>query len=290
MVSRLVQNKQVNRLQQQFNHSQTRTFSSWKYLYFLHWLFRSAKHKRSQQVAYLVSDFPFCHIIDSLENSQVFIQQRSLILSEVTNLHIVSQCKCSLVLYLSHNTFHKRRLTFSILSHKSNFIATFYGKICITEHHMITISFAYSFHNNRITSASGWRREFESECRSIFFINFNKFQFLQHLYATLYLKCLTVCSFETFNKVFRFLNHLLLFFVLLHLLFTTFLTQYKILRIVYLIVVNTSHRHFNGTCSNIVDKLTVVTDNYHSLGTVNQKFFQPADRFNIQVISRLVQQ
>ena len=130
---------------------------------------------------------------------------------------------------LSHDTFYQRRLTFSVFPDESHFITTFNREIRIPEDNVVTIRLAYPFHNDRITAASGRRRKFKAKRRSIFFIHFNQFQLLQHLHTALYLKRLTVCSFETFDEIFRFLNHLLLLFVLLHLLFATFLTQHKIL-------------------------------------------------------------
>lgn len=46
-----------------------------KHLDLLHGLFGATEHEGTQQVAYLVADFPFCHIVDGLEYGQVLIQQ-----------------------------------------------------------------------------------------------------------------------------------------------------------------------------------------------------------------------
>ena len=154
----------------------------------------------------------------------------------------------------------------------------------------LPIGLPYSIHNDRIVAASGRWRELQAQRRGIFFIHFNDLQFFEHLHTALNLKRLAIRTLETFDEILRFLNHLLLFFVLLHLLFATFLAKNEVLRIVHLIVVDASHRHFNGAGGDAVHKLAVVADDNHRLGTVNQEVFQPLDGFNVEVIGRLVEQ
>ena len=70
---------------------------------------------------------------------------------------------------------------------------------------------------------------------------------------------------------------------------TPFFPQFQILRIVDFIIVNSSHRHFNGPGGNIVDKGFVVGDHHHCLTVADQKFLQPLDGIDIQVVGRFVQ-
>ena len=78
---------------------------------------------------------------------------------------------------------------------------------------------------------------------------------------------------ESFNK----LNSLVsaMNFVALRsnflLLFTSFFAQFKIFRVVYFVIVNTPHGYFNGTCGDVINKLTVVADYNYGFGTVNKK-------------------
>ena len=90
-----------------------------------------------------------------MKDRQVFIQQRSLILCKVADLNIMSQCECSFVLYLLHDTFHQRRLTLTVLSHKSHFITALDSERRIAEHYVVAIRLAYPVHNNRIIATSG---------------------------------------------------------------------------------------------------------------------------------------
>ena len=74
MVGRFVQYQQIHRLEQELYHGKTCALSTGKYLDFLHRFFGTTEHEGAQQVAYLVTDFPFGHIVDGLEYSQVLIQ------------------------------------------------------------------------------------------------------------------------------------------------------------------------------------------------------------------------
>ncbi len=61
------------------------------------------------------------------------------------------------------------------------------------------------------------------------------------------------------------------------------------MRVVYFIVVNATHRYFNGSRSNVVDKRPVVRNYDHCFGAIDQKIFEPLDGLDIHVIGRLIQ-
>ena len=96
--------------------------------------------------------------------------------------------------------------------------------------------------------------------------------------------------FVALDKVLRFSNKLLLLVVCLLLLFAAILTQLQILGIIHLIIINTSHRHFDGTCCNIIHEFAVVADYDNCFPVINKEIFQPLNRFNIQMIRRLIEQ
>ena len=139
MVGRLIQNQQIDRFQQKLDHRQPGTFSTGKHLDFLHGFFRSSEHESSQQIADLVADFSLRHIIDGLEYGQILVKKGSLVLGKITDLYIMSQCQCTFVIYLIHDTFHQSRLTLSVFTHKSNLISPFDRQIGIPEHDVVTI-------------------------------------------------------------------------------------------------------------------------------------------------------
>ena len=105
--------------------------------------------------------------------------------------------------------------------------------------------------------------------RRVFFIHFYEFEFLQHLHATLHLEGLRVRTLEAFDEVLSFLNHLLLFLPLLHLLLVAFRTKLEVLRVGHFIVVDSTHGYFNSTGSDIIHKLTVVADYNNSFSVID---------------------
>ena len=58
----------------------------------------AAEHKGAEQVAYLVADVALCYIVDGLEDGEVFIEQRGLVLRKIAYLHIVAELKIAFVL------------------------------------------------------------------------------------------------------------------------------------------------------------------------------------------------
>ena len=73
-------------------------------------------------------------------------------------------------------------------------------------------------------------------------------------------------------------------------LLTTLGTQHQILRVVHLIIIYATHCHLNGTCGDVIDKLAVVADYHHSLAVVDEELLEPADRLDIEVVRRLIEQ
>ena len=53
------------------------------------------------------------------------------------------------------------------------------------------------------------------------------------------------------------------------LLFSSFFSKLQIMRIIYLIIINSTHGYFNSTSSNIINKSPVVRYNHHRLGTIH---------------------
>ena len=155
---------------------------------------------------------------------------------------------------------------------------------------MVAVCLSYAFHDDRIAAAAGRRREFQAQCRGVFLVHFYQFQLFQHLHTALHLERLAVRTLEAFDEVLGFLNHLLLFLVLFHLLFAAFFPEYQVLRVVHLVVVDASHGHLDGAGGDVVYKFPVVADDYHCLGTVDEEILQPLDGFDVQVVGRLVQQ
>ena len=136
MIGRLIQNQQVYRLQEKFENGKASTLTTGEDFHLLGRVF-ATKHESPEQIAYLVADFSFRHIVDSLEYGEFSIKQRGLILSEITYLYIMPQFEFSLILQLSHDTFHERGFTLAITTYESNLVATLYSKIHATEYLLI---------------------------------------------------------------------------------------------------------------------------------------------------------
>ena len=67
MVGRLVKDKQVDGLQQEFEYGKASAFTSRQHLHFLCRLL-SSEHKCAEKVANLVAHIAFSHVVDGLEH------------------------------------------------------------------------------------------------------------------------------------------------------------------------------------------------------------------------------
>ena len=107
MVCRLVENKQINRFEQQTNHRKAATFATAEHLYLL---FRclATEHECSENVVYAQSDVAFSHVVDGFKHREILIKELRLILREIANLHVMSYFQHSAIRYLAHYTLHKR--------------------------------------------------------------------------------------------------------------------------------------------------------------------------------------
>ena len=144
-----VQNQQIDRLQQQFDHGQSGALSTGEYFY----LFVDivpAKHKCAEQILDLRPDISHSYIIDRLENGQLFVEQGSLILCKIANQRVVTECKFATELYLPHQCLHQCRFAFSVFSYKCELLASFNRKRNMAENQMIVVTLGQLIGDDRI--------------------------------------------------------------------------------------------------------------------------------------------
>lgn len=81
VVGRLVKDEQVDRVEQQLHQRQTGAFASRQNFYFLRAFFTS-EHEGSEQVADFVADITYGYVVNGLENGQILVEQRRLVLGK----------------------------------------------------------------------------------------------------------------------------------------------------------------------------------------------------------------
>ncbi len=124
----------------------------------------------------------------------------------------------------------------------------------------------------------------------VFLIYFNRHNPFQLFDTALHLYGFGCLIAETFDELFRVLNLLLLVFVGTQLLFTPLLAEYHIFIIRDLVIINTPTGDFNRPVGHIINKGTVVTDQYHCITVIGQKTLKPLNTLYIQVIGGFVKQ
>ena len=192
--------------------------------------------------------------------------------------------------YFTHYTFHQGGFTLTVLSHKSHFLTPIDGQRYMVEHYLVAIRFLNVLSYHRIITASYSRGKFQPQRRIILFINFDGDNTLQLLDTALYLHGLGRFITETFDKLFGILYLFLLILVRSQLLLAPLLTEFHVLIVSNLVIVDASARDFDGTIGYIINKCPIVTNQHHRITMIRQKSFQPLNTLYVQMVGRLIQQ
>ncbi len=123
VIGRLIENEQIHRFEQQFDHSQSGPFSSWKHFHFFTNVI-ATKHERSKHIFNFSPDIAHCHIVDGLKNSQFLVKQRSLVLGKIADHGIVSQSQFSIEINFIHHRFDERWFSFTVFTYECHFFTS----------------------------------------------------------------------------------------------------------------------------------------------------------------------
>ena len=143
MIGGLVQDEEVDRLQQEFNHGQAGAFAAAQHADLLLRGF-AAEHEGPEDVAYLQTDVAGGHAVDGVEHSQVFVQQLRLILGEVANLDVVAQGQASRVVgHFTQDALHQRRFALAVPAYEGHLLAAADGHVHVAEHRVRAVCLAH---------------------------------------------------------------------------------------------------------------------------------------------------
>ena len=212
VIGRLVQYKEVYRLQQQFDHCKSASLTATQHFYFLVRGF-AAKHKGAEDVANLQPYIATGHAVDCIEHGQVAVEQLCLVLGIVAYLHIVPELQVARVGDFAHDALHQGGLALAVLSHKGYFFAAPDGQRHVVEDAMRAIILAHIFANHRIVTAArtGW--EFQVQRSVVNLVHLNGDHLFQLLDTALYLHCFRGLVAKAFDEVADVGHLLLLVFV-----------------------------------------------------------------------------
>ena len=289
MVGGLIENQEIDGFQQQTDHCQSTAFPAAKNL---HLLIRSlsTKHKGSKYIIDAQADITLRHIVDGLEDRQRLVEQLCLVLGEITNLDIMSDFQVTIKRNLSHDTLHKGRLTFTVLSHECDFLTSLDRQVDVREYRMVAVRFPDILTNDGIVTTAQTRRELQMHGGIVHLVHLDRYDFLQLLDLLLYLYRLGRLIAETLDELTHISHLLLLVLIGSLLLLTSLFAKYDILVILHLIVYDVPTGYLQRAVRDVIDECTVVTDQYDSLGTLRQELLQPLYGLDIQVVGGLVQQ
>ena len=289
VIGRLIENQEVDRLQQQFNHGQPAALASTQHLdEFLAGL--PSKHESTQEVVYLQPDVARSHLVNRLEDSEILIQQLGLVLGEISYLHVMAYLQGSRERNFAHDTLHQRGFSLSVLTHESHFLTPLNGHGDMAEYDMVTIRFAYLIAYHGIVATAQARGELQAHGGVVHLIYFDGHNLGQLLDAALHLHGLGRFITETLYELLRVGYLLLLVLVGAQLLLPAFLAQDHILIILHAIVLHPTASNLQSTIGNVIDESPVVAHQHYGVGTLGQILLQPLDTLYVQVVSRLVQQ
>ena len=172
VVRRLVQNQEIHGFEQKFNHCQTTALTTRQHLHVLVACL-TTKHECSKQITNLESYFTLCYPVDSVEHSDITIEQLSLILCKIANLHIVPHFQLTIERDFIHDTLHEGGFSLTVITYECHFFASLDGKVHIAKHLMLAIALANFLANQRIVATAEAWWKFQMQATRIDFIHLN---------------------------------------------------------------------------------------------------------------------
>ena len=262
MVGGLIEYEQVARLQQESYHRQTASFASGEDFHFLVGSL-SAEHECAEDVADFCPYITHRHVINGLKDREVPVQQRRLVLGEISDLDVVSDLERAHVIQLTHDTFDECGFTFAVLADKGYFFASADGKSNIMKDIMGTEIFAQVFYYQGKIAAPRGRRKTQIEFAGVLHIHLQPLQFLQLFDAALHLYRFGGFVSEPLDKILCVGDHFLLVLVGAYLLLMPFLAQLHKAAVVDVVIIDASERNLNCPSAHVVNKRAVVADHEH---------------------------
>ena len=189
----------------------------------------------------------------------------------------------------SRNDAHHGCLAFSVASHESDFLPTFYFDIGVAEDDFVAIADCEpgSFEGN---VATPWRcGEPDIKGCIVGFVYLYPLQFVKGPDPLLHL--LAFCGFvsEGADKFLGLLYHPLLVFIGGGLLLHPFLAQLYVFGIGNLIVVYVPQHDFHGAVGHVVEEFPVVRNEQNRTAIPLQIVFQPLYRLYVKMVGGLIE-
>ena len=288
MIGRLVQHQQIGREQQHLGQRQARLFTSRKHL---HLLVDSlaAEQESAEQRFHFDTHIAGCHIIQSLEHGLFRIEHILLILSIVSDFHLVAQLHLAGMVKHPANNFCQSGFSLAVAAYKSYLLASGNQQIDVVEDVFLAIRLRHMAKLKRYLTRMRRRRELEVHHRLVTVVDFNNIHFFELLHSRLHLFGLGRLITETLDKCFYLLDFALLVVEsgLLH-VYTLLAALHK-LAVGAFVVVNLAARYLDGAYGDMVEKCPVVRHHEDGAVVVLQVAFKPLYRLDVKVVGGLVQ-
>ena len=187
--------------------------------------------------------------------------------------------------YLTHDTLHEGRLSLTVLTDEGHFLTSFNNEVDTLKDRLTRsvtmqstwISLPQALCNDWIVSTSQTWRKLQTHGRIVHLIHFYGYYLLQLTDALLHLYGFRGLITKPFDKRLGIGNLLLLVLIGTKLLFATFFPKDKILVILHPIVFHMATGYLKRTVRYIINKCSVVTNQYYSLSTLSKELLQPLD-------------
>ena len=289
MVGRFIKSQKVVRLEHQFRHTETSPLAAAQNSDFLVDVI-PPEQECGQYVPQLRPDITRGNTFERLHDRQVLVQDIFLILSEITDVDIVSDLGFSgdWRQLTSHHP-HQSGLSLTVPSDQCHFLSPADFNIGIAEHDLARIAYSQIAPLEHYISGTGRRRELHTESGIVSLVYFNAFQLFESLDAGLYLIRFRRLVPELVDEVLCLLDHLLLVLVGCHLLAYPLLPQLQVFRIGNLVIVYVRGHYLDSPVRHSIQETSVVGHEKNGTTIIFQISLEPFDRFNVKMVGRLIQ-
>ena len=213
-----------------------------------------------------------------------------MVLSEVSNLNVVSHLEVSVERNLAHDALYECCFAFAVSSNESHFLASSDGEIDVLEDTMLSVALAHLITDDGEVAASHRASELEAQSRVVHFINLDGHNLLKLPYLLLNLNGFRGLIAETLYEGFCVCNLLLLILEGTKLLLATLGMERDIFVVLHLVVVDFAATDFDSTIRYIINKRAIMADEHNGICTCGKEVLEPLNALNVKVIRWLVEE
>ena len=289
VVGRFVEHQKVDGVQHQLAEREASALAARKHAHLLFDVV-ARKHEVAQKLARVLANLVRSRIFNGLEYRLGAVEHLSLVLGVVAELNLMAPLNASVVGKSLSQNLDQRRLALAVLTHKGNLLAAHKLQIESTQHVLGPVVLVNALQAGHDFARMRCGRKLKPHLPRVLVVDFDDLDFVELFDERLRERSFASLGPEPFHQLLRVLDFFVLVGLGLALLIADFVAKRQVPEVRNIVVVALTEHNFEGAVGRVVQEGPVVRNQNDSLVALGQKFFEPQNRFDVEVVRRFVQE